>query len=751
MDQLSSISLNWVAGLRARIPFLNKEAEPKAAKEKPARRIKVPTVLQMEAVECGAASLAMVLEYFGLIRPLEELRTACGVSRDGSKASNVIKAARKYGLEAKGFKREPARLKTMQPPMIVHWNFNHFLVLEGFKKGNAYLNDPAMGPRTVSEEEFDESFTGVVLMFKEGPEFVKGGKRPSLIGALHARLTNAALAVLFIVLAGLAMVIPGLVIPTFSKVFVDDVLVKGLQDWVRPLLVAMGGTVLVYGLLVWLRQYYLLRLETRLALGTSSRFLRHVLRLPMGFFTQRYAGEVGGRVGINDRVAQLLSGELATTILNLVMIAFYGFLMIQYDVVLTAVGISIALLNLVALRLVSRKRVDLNQGMLQDRGKMMGVAMGGLQTIETLKATGSESDFFTRWSGYFAKVNNTEQKLGLYTQVVTAVPPMLMAINVALILGVGGMRIMDGQMSMGMLVAFQALMISFITPINGLVNLGSTLQEVQGDMNRLDDVMRYDVDQQFSEEAAVVYDETMPAKLIGHLELKNVSFGYSPLDPPFIENLNLTIRPGERVALVGGSGCGKSTIAKLVCGLYKPWGGKIRFGGKLRTQIPRSVMNQSFSVVDQDIFLFEGTIRQNLTLWDDSIPEADVIQAAKDACIHDVIAERAGAYASNVDEGGRNFSGGQAQRLEIARALALNPTIMVLDEATSALDPTTEKIIDDNIRRRGCACLIIAHRLSTIRDCDEIIVLDRGKVIQRGTHDQMIAVDGPYKRLIESE
>lgn len=719
--------------------------------KKPARRMKVPTVLQMEAVECGAAALAMVLECFGRIVPLEELRSECGVSRDGSKASNVIKAARSYGLMAKGYRREPEQLRFMQGPMILHWNFNHFLVLEGFKKGRAYLNDPASGPRVVSEEELDAAFTGVVLTFEPGPDFEKGGARRSLLGALKQRLTHSYAAMVFVILAGLALVIPGLVIPTFTQIFVDDILVKELHGWIQPLLLAMMGTVIIYGLLSWLQQTYLLRLETRMALSTSSKFLLHVLKLPMVFFTQRSAGDIGNRVGINDRIAQLLSGQLATTVLNMVLIAFYGLLMIQYDVVLTLIGVAVAVLNIVALKMVARKRVDLNQGLLQDRGKMISVAMGGLQTIETLKATGSESDFFTRWSGYFAKVTNKEQRLGVYTQLLTAVPPTLMALSAALILGIGGLRIMNGEMSMGMLVAFQVLMVSFVSPINSMVNLGSTLQEVEGDMNRLDDVLRYDQDEQVVDHAAAVLPEEQPAKLMGRLELRDVTFGYSPLEAPLIENFNLTIRPGERVALVGGSGSGKSTLAKIVSGLYKPWSGAIYFGDQRREDIPPSVMNNSFAVVDQDIFLFEGTVRENLTLWDKTIPEADIIQAAKDACIHDVIAERPIAYASQIEEGGRNFSGGQAQRLEIARALAGKPTILVLDEATSALDPTTEQRIDDHIRRRGCACLIIAHRLSTIRDCDEIIVLDRGKVVQRGTHEALKGVDGPYKRLIESE
>lgn len=717
-------------------------------RSKPAPRFRVPTILQMEAVECGAAALAMVLAGFGKIIPLEELRMACGVSRDGSKASNVLKAARSFGLIAKGYKKEPNSLKTMKGPMILHWNFNHFVVLEGFRKGRVYINDPAMGPRVLSEEEFDESFTGVVLTFEPGPDFVKGGAKRSLVAALRPRLKGSGKALLYVVLAGLALVIPGLVIPVFSKVFVDDVLVGGAREWIRPLLLIMGLTAVVYAALTWLQRSYLLRLETKLASSTSGQFLWHVLRLPFVFFTQRWGGEIGSRVAINDKVARLLSGDLATTALSMLMVVFYAVLMLQYDLVLTAVGIAIAGLNLVALRYVSRKRKDANMRLLQEKGKLMGIAMGGLQTIETLKATGSESDFFNRWAGYHAKTVNAQQQLGLKTQVLTIVPPLLLSINTAVILGLGSLRIMDGQMSMGMLVAFQALMLSFVRPVNQLVNLGGTLQEVEGDMNRIDDVLRSEPERPAR---AAPLDETadLPPKLEGYLELRNVTFGYSRLEKPLIENFNLQLKPGMRVALVGGSGSGKSTVAKLVCGLFKPWSGEILFDGIPRDEIPQATLNNSFAFVDQDIFLFEDSVRENLTLWDDTIAEADVVRATKDACIHEVVTARPDGFGSLVEEGGQNFSGGQRQRLEIARALAGNPTLIVLDEATSALDPTTEKLIDDNLRKRGCTCLIVAHRLSTIRDCDEIIVLDHGKVVQRGTHEAMLREEGPYARLIK--
>ena len=727
------------------------QADPEvpASERAGARRVHTPTALQMEAVECGSASLAMILAYHGRIVPLEELRSACGVSRDGSKASNVLRAARTFGLTARGFKKEPAQLRQLPVPMIVHWNFNHFLVLEGFRKGKAYLNDPASGPRAVTEAEFDHSFTGVALTFETTEAFVPGGRRPGLVAGLRRRMGGTNLALAFVVLAGLALVIPGLAAPAFNKIFVDDVVVKGMGQWLRPLVLIMSLSAVLTAGLTLLQQRYLLRLETRLSLATSGAFFWHVLRLPVDFFTQRYAGEIGSRVTINDRIARLLSGDLATNAISALLVVFYGGLLFQYDRVLTLLGVTMALLNIAALRFVSRRRADLNMRLLQDRGKLMGTAMGGLQTIETLKASGGESDFFAQWSGYQAKVSNADQQLQLQTTVLSAVPPLLLSLNGALMLGIGGLRVMDGALTMGMLIAFQAMMGAFLSPVNTMVGLGGQLQEVKSGMDRLDDVLSAAEDPALQVPDLPADGE--PAKLSGHVELRNVTFGYSRLDAPLIENFNLTLRPGSRVALVGGSGCGKSTVSKLVAGLYAPTSGEILFDGKPRQDIPRSVMTGSLGVVDQDICLFEDTIKANLTLWDSTVAESDLVQSATDACIHDDITTRNGSYGGTIGEAGRNFSGGQRQRMEIARALVNRPTILVLDEATSALDPTTEQLIDDNLRRRGCTCLIVAHRLSTIRDCDEILVLDKGKILQRGTHAEMSVVPGPYRDLIAAE
>jgi len=724
-------------------------ADEKPTKSLDTARHRTPTILQMEALECGAACLAMVLAYHGRHVPLEELRLLCGVTRDGSKASNVIKAARGFGMTARGFRKEPAELRGMPLPHIVFWNFNHFVVVEGFRRGKVYLNDPATGPRTVDDAEFDQSFTGVVLTFEPGEGFRPGGSPPSVWAALKRRFVGLRMAIAYLVLVGLALVVPGLVIPVFSSVFVDKYLVAGMQDWLRPLILGMLLTAALRMALTWLESFYLLRVQTHIALSSASKFFWHVLRLPVEFYTQRSAGEISSRVALNDRVATLLSGDLARAVLSVFTAVFFVLLMASYDAVLTLLSIVVVSINLLALRIIARRTQELSQKLSVDAGKVMGASMNGLFLMETIKSAGGERDFFARWAGFQARYVVSEQDVARVGLVLGSVPGLLAALNGVLVLGLGGMRVIDGHLSLGQLVAFQSLVASFVGPVITLVGFASTLQEAKGDMNRLDDVMHYAADPWLSQARLSDAQDRAAPKLDGSIELRGVEFGYSRTDPPLIKGLDLVLRPGERVAIVGPSGCGKSTVSKLVMGLYTPWAGEILFDGKPRAAIGRYELANSAAMVDQDVVLFEGTVRDNLTLWDHSIAEADMMLAAKDACIHEVIQSRPGAYDARIEEGGRNLSGGQRQRIEIARALTTNPRVLVLDEATSALDADTEKAIDDNLRRRGCACLVIAHRLSTIRDADEIIVLDRGQVVERGDHDSLMRiVGGHYRRLV---
>ncbi|MEF3306247.1 NHLP family bacteriocin export ABC transporter peptidase/permease/ATPase subunit [Paenibacillus sp. GYB003] len=718
------------------------------------KRIRTPTLLQMEAIECGAVSLGIILSHYGRYEPIERLRIACGVSRDGSKASNIVKAARSYGMEAKGFKKEPDSLRKLKPPFIVHWNFNHFVVVEHFGKGKVYLNDPAHGPTVVSEDEFDKSFTGVVITMEPGERFERGGKPFSVTRSLKERLHGSGQGLAYLLLAGAAMAALGVLVPVFLKVYVDRMLLAGQLDGLVALLLGMGAVMALRMLLTGLREQVLLRMETRLSLRMSGMFIWHVLRLPVSFFAHRFSGELAGRAGLNDRVAAFLTGRLAGTMIDLLLMLLYLVLMFVYQASLALAALGIAALNVAYLLYVSRRRSDLNRKLQADSGKFTGVSVAGMMNMETIKASGREADFFSRWAGYQANLVNSEQKARLSAQYLSAVPVLLELLNKTLILVLGGALVRQGEFTVGTLLAFLAFADGFLQPVKQLVSMGSELQDMKGDLLRLDDVLQHPSG---IDGGPAATDEAMPrkgkatvGKPSGRLEFEQVSFGYSPLEAPLIEGLSFRVEPGMSVAIVGGSGSGKSTVAKLAAGLYEPWSGRVLLGGQERSSIPRPVLAQSVALVDQDIRLFEGTVRDNLSLWDETIPEEVLVQAAKDSCIHETISARTNGYDHPVEERGRNFSGGQAQRIEIARALAQQPSLLILDEATSALDPLVEAEIYRNIRRRGCACLIIAHRLSAIRDCDLILVLEQGKIVQQGTHRELSRADGPYARLFHA-
>ncbi len=710
------------------------------------RRAKTPAVLQLEAAECGAASLSMVLGYFGRHLPLEELRTACGVSRDGSKASNILKAARAYGLEARGLKAEPENLRDLKLPMIAFVNFNHFLVVEGIRGNTVYLNDPASGPRKVGMDEFNEMFTGVVLTFARGAEFVRGNSRPSIVNSLYARLSGYKIPLLFVFLVSLSIVLPGIVVPVFSRIFIDFILVRGLDDWLLVLMLGMGITAIIRFVLAEMQSHTLARISIALASDTSRKFLSHLLSLPISFFDQRFAGEIAQRMSLNGELAHLLTGEFVRAAISALMALFFLAVMYFYHVTLALLIAALAIINLVFLLASSRYLTNKYRKISIDSGKFQSSVIAGLRDIETFKASGNEDTLFTRWSGLYANVANGEHEVDRVQSWLGAVPALLQALSVATVLIIGGRAVMDGQMTLGMLVAFQSLAASFMAPVAQLTNFGSQLLQIKSYMTRLDDVLAQAPDARFN--ASVNNNvKTLPH---GEVTLDGVSFGYTPLDDPLIQNLSLNITPGSRIALVGASGSGKSTIGKLIAGLVSPRDGRLCLDGKPVHEWPRNVFAARFSYVDQKIALFEGTVRENLTLWDETINEQAIVKAARDAGIHEVISARPGGYDAIVRESGRNFSGGERQRLELARALSTDPAVIVLDEATSALDPITEKQVMDAIRRRGTTCIIIAHRLSTIRDCDEIIVLNQGLTVERGSHEQLMGAQGQYARLLEA-
>ena len=715
---------------------------------------RVPVVMQMEALECGAASLCMLMAYYGKWVPLEQVRRDCGVSRDGSKASNIVKAARSYGFTAKGYRYEPEQLRELGKfPCIVHWGFNHFVVCDGFKGNKVYLNDPAKGSYTVSMERFDEAFTGICLMIEPGEDFEPSGKPKNITAFARKRLRGAEAALVFVIVTTVIASLIGILSAGFSRVFLDELLTGREPTWLTPFLAGLGLLTFIQLAAAWVQTIYSLRLNGKMAVVGNSSYMWKVLRLPMEFFSQRMAGDIQQRKASNATIAGEIVNTLAPLALNGAMMIFYLVVMLRYSWLLTLVGLGSMLAQLLVSRFISAKRVNVTRVMMRDSGKLAGATVAGIEMIETIKASGAENGFFEKWSGYQASVNTQNVRFQRIDQYLGIIPSIISGVLNSVVLILGVWLAMRGEFTVGMVMAFQGFLAAFMSPAQRLIASGQKMQEMRTSMERIEDVMEYPEDEAFAADAVPAAEDAEASydKLSGSLVMKNVTFGYSRLAPPLIENFNLELRQGQRVAFVGTSGCGKSTLSKLISGLYQPWSGEILFDGKPIKEIDRSVFTGSVAVVDQDIILFEDTIANNIRMWDNSIEDFEVIMAARDAQLHADIMQREGGYQYRLTEGGKDFSGGQRQRMEIARVLAQDPTMIIMDEATSALDAKTEYDVVKSIKDRGISCVVIAHRLSTIRDCDEIIVMDHGKVVERGTHAELMALDGVYKTLVTSE
>ena len=713
--------------------------------------VKVPQVMQMEALECGAACLTMILAYYGRWVPLEKVRVDCGVSRDGSKASNIIKAARNYGLEAKGVALSIEALKTKDNlPCILFWNFCHFVVFDGFRGRYAYINDPARGYVRIPMSEFETSFTGVVLFFEKTERFEAGGTKPSAFKSTMKYLKGMRASVIFVMAAAALASFITILDASFGRVFFDRILSGRNPDWLFPLAVLMLILAIIWGVISLVQALFLFRVRGKVAVVNSSRFMKHLLHLPVGFYAQRYIGDLQMRQADNELIAASLMGQIAPVFINTLMLILYAIIMLTYSPLLTLVGVGTVVINALIARYISKKRVNIARSCAINQGKLNAATIGGIEMIDTIKSAGAEEGFFARWAGFQAAANEDNVRMATLTERLSAIPVVLTETANILVLLLGIDLIINGDFTSGALLAFTGFLTSFMQPVTQLISLGQVIQEMQTQTERIEDVMRYptDVPEEPEENNEIRLSES--SKLTGEVELIDVSFGYSPLEAPLIENFNLHLKPGQWVALVGSSGSGKSTISKLISGLYKPWSGQILFSGQKPEDIPRPVMTASLSVVDQDLICFEDSVADNIRLWDRSIEGFDIVLASRDAGLHKTITSREGGYTCRIQSGGRNFSGGELQRMEIARALALDPTIIILDEATSALDAEVEADVIKHIRDRGITCIVVAHRLSTIRDCDEIIVLDEGKIVQRGTHSELMAKGGAYSELVRS-
>lgn len=711
--------------------------------------VKVPLIMQLEALECGAACVAMILAYYNKWVPLEQIREDCGVSRDGSNAGRMVKTARFYGLKATGYRAEPMTLKTnIKLPCIIHWGFNHFVVLKGFKKDQVFINDPARGDIIIDYEEFDSMFTGICLEFEPGPAFVTSGKPKSTLDYIKSRFQGNLKAITFVLITTLISTLISILNPGLSRVFIDRLLSGQNPDWVRPTFIIMIILAVIQITAELISAINLHRIELKMNVSGSSSIMWKLLHLPINYFSQRMSGDLLERKNANELISNAMITSIAPLVINLGMMLFYILVMSGFSMSLTIIGVASILINGLISRYAASKRINLARVSTRDIGALTASTVSGIEMIETIKANGSEDGYFAKWAGKQAAANDTAVRFSTITAILNLFPELIKALADVVILTISINLVMKGHFTVGMILAFQTYMSRLSDPALQFIKTGQQLQETITEIERIDDVLNYPSEQYLD---MPLLEDAEYDKLSGNIVVKDLTFGYSKLSEPQLRGFSMELSPGKRIAIVGASGSGKSTVAKLLAGLYKPWSGSILYDGKTFDEIDHSIFTASVAVVDQDITLFNDSISDNIKMWDESIEDFEVILAARDAQIHDDILGREGGYNYRILENGKDFSGGQRQRIEIARVLAQDPTVVILDEATSALDALTEYNTVQAISNRGIASVVIAHRISTVRDADEIIVLEHGEICERGTHEQLIKKRGQYYNLVTNE